>query len=74
MENALAYGVYVENYLRDLIGHRVTLTVCKNKKRTVYREGIVYAFDAGDWLVHGDHGDDFVVTLDDFFKNKIFVE
>ena len=73
MENALAYGVHLENYLRDLIGHHVTLTVCKNKKRTVYREGLVYAFDAGEWLVHGEHGD-FVITLDDFFKNKIYVE
>jgi hypothetical protein len=75
MEDVLALSVHVENSLRDLIGRRISLTVCKNKKRTVYREGIVYEFDPCDmsWMVHNDQGD-FSITFDDFVKNKIFVE
>ena len=73
MDEALALGVHVENSLRDLIGRKVTMTVCETKKRTVYREGIVYSFEAGEWWVHNDRGD-FVITFDDFIKNKIFVE
>ena len=73
MDEVLAMGVHVENSLRDLIGHRVTMTVCETKKRTVYREGIVYEFEAGEWWVHNDRGD-FTFTFDDFIKNKIFVE
>lgn len=75
MEDVLAVGVHVENSLRDLIGRKVTMTVCESKKRTVYREGIVYEFDPCDmtWWVHNDRGD-FTITFDDFIKNKIFVE
>lgn len=72
MDETLALSVHVENTLRDLIGRTITLSVCKSKNRTVYREGIVYAYDSGVWWVHNDR-DDFTVTFDDFIQNKIFV-
>ena len=74
MDSVLANSVLVENSLRELIGLRITMTVAETKKRSVYREGLVYAYDADTWLVYDDNsGETFEVTFDDFIMNKIFV-
>jgi uncharacterized protein Veg len=74
MESVLANAVLVENSLRELIGLRVTMTVAETKKRTVYREGLVYAYDSDTWFVYDDNaGETFEVTFEDFLANKIFV-
>jgi hypothetical protein len=50
------------------------MTVAETKKRTVYREGIVYAYDSDTWFVYDDNsGETFEVTFGDFITNKIFV-
>ena len=69
-------SVTVENSLRDLIGLRITKTIAKSKKRTVFREGIVVKFNACDatWIVESIDSDGmFEVTFDDFIMNTIFV-
>jgi len=74
MDSVLTQSVLIENSLRELIGLRITMTVAKNSKRTVYREGLVYAYETGMWSVHDDTTNEtFVVTFDDFISNKIFV-
>lgn len=74
MDSVLTDSVRVENALRELIGLRITMTVAENKKRTVYREGLVYAYDSDTWLVYDDNsGETFYVSFEDFIKNKIFV-
>jgi hypothetical protein len=74
MDSVLVNSVLVENSLRELIGLRITMTVAETKKRTVYREGLVYAYDSDTWLVYDDNsGDTFEVTFEDFIMNKIFV-
>jgi hypothetical protein len=74
MESVLYKSVLVENSLRDLIGLRITKTVAESKKRTVYREGLVYAYDSDMWFVYDDNpGETFEVTFGDFLTNKIFV-
>jgi hypothetical protein len=74
MDSVLANSVVVENSLRELIGLRITMTVAETKKRSVYREGLVYAYDADTWFVYDDNsGDTFEVTFEDFIMNKIFV-
>jgi hypothetical protein len=74
MESVLTNSVLVENSLRDLIGLRITKTITKTSKRTVYREGLVYAYESDTWFVSDDvSGDTFEVTFDDFIENKIFV-
>lgn len=75
MEDTLMQSVMVENTLRELIGHHITFTVVETKKRTVYREGLVYAYDGDTWLVQDDNnGETFEVTFEDFILNKIFVQ
>lgn len=74
MEDTLANSVVVENTLRELIGLHITMTIAESKKRSVYREGLVYAYDGDAWLVQDDNnGETFEVTFDDFIMNKIFV-
>jgi uncharacterized protein Veg len=74
MDSVLANSVMVENSLRDLIGLRITMTVAETKKRTVYREGLVYAYESDTWFVYDDNsGETFEVTFGDFITNKIFV-
>jgi uncharacterized protein Veg len=74
MDSVLALYVHVENSLRELIGQRITKTIAETKKRTVYREGLVYAMDADTWFVYDENsGETFEVTFDDFITNKIFV-
>ena len=74
MDSVLSNAVLVENSLRELIGLRVTMTVTENKKRTVYREGLVYAYDSDTWYVYDDNsGETFEMTFEDFIRNKIFV-
>lgn len=74
MEHTLANSVVVENSLRELIGCRITKTIAESKRRTVYREGLVYAYDFDTWFVYDDTaGETFDVTFDDFILNKIFV-
>jgi len=74
MESALSNSVLVENSLRDLIGLRITKTITATKKRTVYREGLVFAYDTDAWIVYDDNsGETFEVTFEDFIRNKIFV-
>ena len=74
MDSVLVNAVLVENSLRDLIGLRITKTVAETKKRTVYREGLVYAYDSDTWFVYDDNsGETFEVTFEDFITNKIFV-
>ena len=74
MESVLANSVLVENSLRELIGLRITMTVAESKKRTVYREGLVYGYDSDTWFVYDDNsGETFEVTFEDFLTNKIFV-
>lgn len=74
MDSVLVNSVLVENSLRDLIGLRITMTVAETKNRTVYREGLVYAYDSNTWFVYDDNsGDTFEVTFEDFITNKIFV-
>ena len=74
MESVLTNAVLVENSLRDLIGLRITKTVTKTKNRTVYREGLVYAYDSDVWLAYDDvSGETFEMTFGDFITNKIFV-
>jgi uncharacterized protein Veg len=74
MESVLYKSVLVENSLRDLIGLRITKTLAKGKNRTMYRDGIVYAYDSDMWFVYDDvSGETFEVTFGDFITNKIFV-
>ena len=74
MEETLINSVLVENTLRELIGMHITKTVAETKKRTVYREGLVFAYAEDAWLVRDDNtGETFEVTFDDFIMNKIFV-
>jgi hypothetical protein len=74
MDSVLSNAVLVENSLRELIGLRVTMTVAENKKRTVYREGLVYAYESDTWYVYDDNsGETFEMTFEDFIRNKIFV-
>jgi uncharacterized protein Veg len=74
MESVLANSVLIENSLRELIGMRVTMTVAETKKRTVYREGLVYAYDSDTWFVYDDNSaETFEMTFEDFLTNKIFV-
>jgi hypothetical protein len=74
MESVLVNSVHIENSLRELIGLRITKTVAKSKNRTVYREGLVYAYESDMWFVYDDvSGETFEVTFGDFIKNKIFV-
>jgi uncharacterized protein Veg len=74
MESVLANSVLIENSLRELIGLRVTMTVAETKKRTVYREGLVYAYDSDTWFVYDDNSaETFEMTFEDFITNKIFV-
>ena len=74
MDSVLNNSVLVENSLRDLIGLRITKTIAETKKRTVYREGLVFAYDTDAWLVYDDNsGETFEVTFTDFIRNKIFV-
>jgi len=74
MDSVLVNSVLIENSLRELIGLRITMTVAETKKRTVYREGLVYAYDSDTWFVYDDNsGDTFEVTFEDFIMNKIFV-
>lgn len=76
MESVLTNSVTVENSLRDLIGLRVTKTIAKSKKRTVFREGVVIKFIAEDatWIAQDDTtGQLFEVSFDDFIMNIIFV-
>jgi uncharacterized protein Veg len=74
MDSVLTNAVLIENSLRELIGLRITMTVAETKKRTVYREGLVYAYDSDTWFVYDDNsGDTFEVTFEDFLTNKIFV-
>ena len=74
MEETLINSVLVENTLRELIGMHITKTVAETKKRTVYREGLVFAYAEDAWLVCDDNtGETFEVTFDDFIMNKIFV-
>jgi uncharacterized protein Veg len=74
MESVLVNSVHIENSLRELIGLRITKTVAKSNKRTVYREGLVYAYDSDMWFVYDDvSGETFEVTFGDFITNKIFV-
>ena len=74
MESVLVNSVLIENSLRELIGLRVTKTIAETKKRTVYREGLVYAYDSDTWFVYDDNsGETFEVTFEDFITNKIFV-
>lgn len=74
MDSVLSNSVMVENSLRELIGLRITMTVAETKKRTVYREGLVYAYESDTWFVYDDNsGETFEVTFADFITNKIFV-
>lgn len=74
MESVLVNSVHIENSLRELIGLRITKTVAKSKNRTVYREGLVYAYESDMWFVYDDNsGETFEVTFGDFITNKIFV-
>jgi hypothetical protein len=74
MDSVLSKSVLVENSLRDLIGLRITKTVDKINNRTVYREGLVYAYDSDVWFVYDEvSGKTFEVTFGDFLTNKIFV-
>jgi hypothetical protein len=74
MDSVLSKSVLVENSLRDLIGLRITKTMAETKSRTVYREGLVYAYDSDMWFVYDDvSGKTFEVTFGDFITNKIFV-
>jgi hypothetical protein len=74
MDSVLVNAVAIENSLRELIGLRITKTIAETKKRCVYREGLVYAYDADTWYVHDDNnGETFEVTFEDFILNKIFV-
>jgi uncharacterized protein Veg len=74
MESVLVNSVLIENSLRELIGMRVTMTVAETKKRTVYREGLVYAYDSDTWFVYDDNSaETFEMTFEDFLANKIFV-
>ena len=74
MDSVLTHSVLVENSLRDLIGLRITKTISKSKNRTVYREGLVYAYEADTWYVYSDVSEEtFEVTFKDFIFNKIFV-
>ena len=74
MEETLINSVLVENTLRELIGMHITKTVAETKKRTVYRDGLVFAYTEDVWLVRDDNtGETFEVTFDDFIMNKIFV-
>lgn len=74
MDSVLSKSVLVENSLRDLIGLRITKTVDKVNNRTVYREGLVYAYDSDVWFVYDEvSGKTFEVTFGDFLTNKIFV-
>ena len=74
MDSVLSKSVLVENSLRDLIGLRITKTVAETKNRTVYREGLVYAYDSDMWFVYDDvSGETFEMTFGDFITNKIFV-
>jgi hypothetical protein len=74
MDFVLANAVAIENSLRELIGLRITKTIAETKKRCVYREGLVYAYDSDVWYVHDDNnGETFEVTFEDFILNKIFV-
>jgi uncharacterized protein Veg len=74
MESVLVNSVLVENSLRELIGLRITMTVAESKKRTVYREGLVYGYDSDTWFVYDDNSaETFEVTFEDFLTNKIFV-
>jgi hypothetical protein len=74
MEETLATSVLVENTLRDLIGHHITKTIAETKRRCVYREGLVFAYEGDAWLVQDDNnGETFEVTFEDFIQNKIFV-
>lgn len=74
MESVLVNAVLIENSLRELIGLRVTKTVAETKKRTVYREGLVYAYDSDTWFVYDDNSaETFEMTFEDFLTNKIFV-
>jgi hypothetical protein len=74
MEETLINSVNVENSLRELIGMRITKTIAETKKRSVYREGLVFAYDGTEWLVYDDNsGETFEVTFEDFITNKIFV-
>jgi len=74
MDSVLINSVHVENSLRELIGLRITKTVAVTKNRTVYREGLVYAYDSDTWFVYDDNsGKTFEVTFEDFLANKIFV-
>jgi len=50
------------------------MTVAETKKRTVYREGLVYAYDSDTWFVYDDNsGETFEATFQDFITNNIFV-
>lgn len=74
MDSVLSNSILVENSLRELIGLRVTKTIAETKRRTVYREGLVYAYDVDTWFVYDDNnGETFEVTFEDFILNKIFV-
>jgi hypothetical protein len=74
MDETLIKSVIVENSLRELIGMRITKTVVETNKRSVYREGLVFAYEDNAWLVYDDNsGKTFNVTFDDFILNKIFV-
>ena len=74
MESVLVNAVLIENSLRELIGLRVTKTIAETKKRTVYREGLVYAYDSDTWFVYDDNSaETFEMTFEDFLTNKIFV-
>jgi uncharacterized protein Veg len=74
MESVLVNSVHIENSLRDLIGLRITMTIAKSKNRTVYREGLVYAYESDTWFVYDDNsGETFEVKFEDFITNKIFV-
>ena len=74
MDSVITNSVLVENSLRELIGLRITMTVAETKKRTVYREGLVYAYESDTWFVYDDNsGETFEVTFEDFLANKIFV-
>lgn len=74
MDAVLSNAVLVENSLRELIGLRITKTIAETKRRCVYREGLVYGYDADTWFVYDDNsGETFEVTFEDFITNKIFV-
>lgn len=74
MDSVLANSVLIENSLRELIGLRITMSVAETKKRTVYREGLVYAHESGTWFVYDDNsGETFEATFQDFITNNIFV-